>query len=746
MKYLFCFLSLLCALNLPAQDLNVKKHLKLAESLLDQGRYLDAADHFKMAFKQKPNKFEYLYKAAEAYFEAKDYQKSEIAYRQLKKEFDVFPGSELMYARCLKQQGLYEEAKEAFSSFIDKYSEPDKPLFTRIVKTEIEGCNLAIAKGVDKNENELSIEYVSNNINSNYDDFAPIPFADDILYFSTIDGNSSKILRSQKALGEWTKPVAPKFPKMPEGHIANGSFSPDGKRFYFTVCQTVSKWRGLKSDCDLHVILNNNGKWAEPIALRTYLKMDGSTATHPHVVHEDGKEILYFSSNRSDGKGGMDIWYTTRKLDSEDFDFSFPKNAGSKINTLGDEITPYYDDSEGKLYFSSNGHPGFGGFDIFAAGGSQNKWTEPNQLDAPINSPSEDLYYVKTPSKHSGFIVSNRLTGVERMVTTEYDIFYYSSQNLQEAYVYGKVIDKNAGMDLEETQVVLYEFKEFGEERLLSSKLFTDGQFSFKVLPNKEYKVEASKDGYLPKSYIFSTHDFDKQGYKKDLILEPSDIKVLAMEEEKEPLFESVEEEEMVASNIDPVEINESPIVSPQATIPAQDPPARASEPKEEEITFEAPEEVFVAVEPPKEERVNLQKTPVHTHPQHSEENYAEYDANAKQAYSPVAVNPTTGKKNYTNSRYKNDGVTTSAPRLEGTYYKIQLTVVLKFDENHSSYNRMKEYGRLDTEYIIEKEWIRVLVADFFTISEAREVMRQAQINGFPEAFLVKYVDGIRKN
>lgn len=761
MKYLICILSIFCTLSLSAQDLSPKKHVKLAEELLKSGEYIQAAEHYKKAYKLKSNKKEYLYKAADAYFEGKDYHKSEIAFRQMKKEFDVFPGSELMYARCLKQQGQYEEAKEAFSRFIKKYKEADKPIFNRIVKTEIAGCDLALADGIESNKSDLNIAYISDQINSTEDDFAPIPFADDILYFSTVKDKKSQIYRSQKTQGDWMTPVIPDFPTMPEGEIANGSFAPDGSRFYFTACKNSKQWKGMNSDCDLYVMINTNGKWETPIALRSYLKMDGSTATHPYVIHDGNDEILYFSSNRSDGKGGMDIWYTTRKLDSNDFDFDFPKNAGSKVNTLGDEITPYYDESEGKLYFSSNGHPGYGGFDIFSAGGERSKFTEPDHLDAPVNSPEEDLYYKKTPSKNRGFLVSNRLTGVERVATTEFDIFEFSNQNIQEAFAYGKIIEKGTVDNLQDVQVVLYEFKEFGGERLLSSKVFEDGKYSFRVLPNKEYKVEASKDGFMPRSYIFSTAKFEKEGYQKDLALENSEIEDIVFQKG---------EEQGSSSNGERIVINGSGTVSNQGTIPAEPAPSRASEPinkpiiKDPVITKTSP----VTSAP----TYTTSSTPVSKNTTTGSSNYTASNSTTyknnnssttisntsnttsssytntslDKVYKPTNINPYTGKKNYTNSRYGNDGVTTSAPKLDGTYYKVQLTVVLNYNEAHSSYQKMQELGRLDTEYIISKKWIRVLLADFFSIADATEIVRQAQINGFPEAFVVKYVNGRRMN
>jgi hypothetical protein len=114
--------------------------------------------------------------------------------------------------------------------------------------------------------------------------------------------------------------------------------------------------------------------WTAPERLPDYINEQNVSTTQPNVVVDGNTEILYFASNRSGGMGGMDIWYTTRETNSNANDFTLPINAGSRINTKADEITPFYDKIEGNLYFASNGGISIGGMDIFKVKGAKSQW------------------------------------------------------------------------------------------------------------------------------------------------------------------------------------------------------------------------------------------------------------------------------------------------------------------------------------------------------------------------------------
>ena len=143
------------------------------------------------------------------------------------------------------------------------------------------------------------------------------------------------------------------------------------------------------------MIKKSGNAWSQPERLPDYINMKGVTATHPFPVHIGGQEFLYFASSRTGGRGGMDIWYVTRDLGIDNNDFTFPVNLGPSVNTLGDEITPYYDQTEGALYFASNGLISIGGFDVFSSRGTEVNWSVPENVGLPYNSSADDYFFIK---------------------------------------------------------------------------------------------------------------------------------------------------------------------------------------------------------------------------------------------------------------------------------------------------------------------------------------------------------------
>jgi len=142
----------------------------------------------------------------------------------------------------------------------------------------------------------------------------------------------------------------------------------DGRKFYFTRC--LKNWQG-KVICSIYLTEKTRDGWSKPEKLPLPVNDPNYTSTQPALgrTAQTNSEILYFVSDRPEGRGGLDIWYTIwnqkKKL------FSKPKNAGSKINTAGDEMTPFYNLPTRTLYFSSTGLAGLGGYDIFSAFGER---------------------------------------------------------------------------------------------------------------------------------------------------------------------------------------------------------------------------------------------------------------------------------------------------------------------------------------------------------------------------------------
>ncbi|MCG8696918.1 MAG: OmpA family protein, partial [Bacteroidales bacterium] len=134
-----------------------------------------------------------------------------------------------------------------------------------------------------------------------------------------------------------------------------------------------------------------------------------------------------------------DLWYSV--FNQKKGKYSSAKNLGSKINTKADEITPFYDKSTSRLYFSSNYYPGYGGFDVFKSSGELRKWSQPVNLGKTVNTPADELYYTLNPQrKKEGFFASNRKGGYTAMHETCCDdLYYFQTEDIGNLFVKGSV-------------------------------------------------------------------------------------------------------------------------------------------------------------------------------------------------------------------------------------------------------------------------------------------------------------------
>ena len=260
---------------------------------------------------------------------------------------------------------------------------------------------------------------------------------------------------------------------------------------------------GSQSQCDLFRFEIENGNWSEAEKLSEPINTKFQER-HPTVgIDEKGRETLYFISDREEGKGGFDIWYSTYYEKKDDY--REPKNCGSKVNSVGDEITPFIDPESGVLYFSSNTHPGVGGFDIFRSSGTRSKWMEPSNIGSQINSPMDELYYTLDPSGQSGMFVSNRTYSSKKQPCCD-DLFYFTDPDLISINYEGVVKDENNDQ-LDNVTLMIYELDDSTGEEYLRKRLETspDGTYDYRLEPNKKYRVKAEKDGYFTYSKDVST-------------------------------------------------------------------------------------------------------------------------------------------------------------------------------------------------------------------------------------------------
>ncbi|MFO0477885.1 MAG: OmpA family protein [Bacteroidota bacterium] len=218
------------------------------------------------------------------------------------------------------------------------------------------------------------------------------------------------------------------------------SISIDNKRLYFSMTRNEG---GAQQNCDIYVSENINDEW-QPI------KKISANVNHPIFwdsqpsVSADGNTI-FFASDRPGGYGGIDIYITQRDVITGEW--SIPKNAGPKINTRGDEKTPFIHSDSKTLYFSSNGHFGFGGYDLFYCRKNENnQWLDPENIGTPINTEADDTgFFVSSNGKTAYFFSydEGKLRGKGVGKTDLYSFELYKEARPEEIVFFsGEVKDK----------------------------------------------------------------------------------------------------------------------------------------------------------------------------------------------------------------------------------------------------------------------------------------------------------------
>ncbi len=276
------------------------------------------------------------------------------------------------------------------------------------VDKRIAECNYA--KKLVEKPVRVFIDNLGNRINSEYDDYSPVINADGTkMLFTTrrplrrrprADRNDHKyfenILETRLIRDRWQTPKEPGRRINTRSHDASAGLSHDGN--------TLLIYRGKRGG-DIHESHWDGEQWSRPKRLHRRINSDYwvSSAT----LSPDGR-TLYFVSDRPGGYGGKDIWQSRR---DDRGDWSAPVNLGTTVNTEYDEASVFMHPDGKTLYFSSQGHNSMGGFDIFKTQYIGGRWTEPENLGHPINTPGDDLFFSMTKDGETGFYSTYREDG-----------------------------------------------------------------------------------------------------------------------------------------------------------------------------------------------------------------------------------------------------------------------------------------------------------------------------------------------
>jgi outer membrane protein OmpA-like peptidoglycan-associated protein len=465
--------------------------MKKGDKFYALGEYYDAATQYKKAYTQTPTKDRKLrgqraMKMADCYRRINNTQRALAAYNNVVryKQQD----SLTLYYIGLQQMknGDYKGAEKSFAAAVDSLSGTDSP-FLSLAK---EGIKAARQAPIWKKEGSKYSIKREDNFNSRRADFSPMLAGDDndqIFFTSTrnqaqgdelsgITGTKySDIFYAQKdEKGKWGKPQTIDSELNSSFDEGACCFSADGKTMYLTQCKTDPSYPRYAVICKSQ---RSDASWSKPTEV-AISKDTLSTFAHPAVSPDD--QWLYFVSDMPGGLGGYDIWRASLTSNG----ISSLENLGEPINTPGDEMFPTFRPN-GDLYFSSNGHPGLGGLDIFIAKPLENGW-KMEHPGFPLNSQGDDFGMTFEGLHNRGYFSSNR--GDAR----GWDHIYSFEKSEVLVTVKGWVYEMD-GYELPAGQV--YMIGNDGTNLKLSVK--GDGSFTQEIETGVDYVFLGTCKGYL---------------------------------------------------------------------------------------------------------------------------------------------------------------------------------------------------------------------------------------------------------
>lgn len=507
-RYIWAFIAMVFVMIIPSC-----KTVKLsdADDTLARGEFFEASKQYRKIYnrltkrEERPLRGEVAYKLGTCYQRLNRPANAAASFQNaIRYEYPdsmVF----LHLAQMLQASGKYPQAIKEYQAYLEWHPGD------RIARNGMRGCELAIAA-----KNGAPSRYVvkqSKIFNSRRSDFAPM-FGDkefNTLYFTTTNEkatgeNKSEITGMKKGdiwmsktneKGEWQRPEPVDGELNTDADEGIISFSPDGQTMYLTVAK-----RSETSSTSVEIHTSRRGEASWGASQKFEILNDTVTAVGHPAVSPDGA-YLYFSSDMPGGYGGLDIW----RISLIDRGGSL-ENLGPQINTPGNESFPYVR-SDSLLYFSSDGHPGFGGLDIFKArlNSTGDRWSVDN-LGMPLNSTGDD-FGITFGQGESGFFSSNR--GDAR----GYDHIYSFLLPDLKISISGWVVDKD---DEPVPNAIIRIVGNDGSNQKEVAR--DDGSFKFNLQRGVKYVMLAGAKGYLNQKVEFESDNAEEDAeYGIDFIL-----------------------------------------------------------------------------------------------------------------------------------------------------------------------------------------------------------------------------------
>lgn len=502
-----------------------------ADKRYAMGEYYAAADLYRDAYRNLSAQKEKEEKAVAAFKQAECYRhissvKAAAAYRNAIRFGYPDSTTYLRYAQALQGQGNYKEAIRQYRIYLER----NHP-YRELALAGLKGCEqIENWKNQDSRYQIRQSKALNGRRSSTY---SPMFIGSDttrVMFTSNrvqqTKENKKKVRNSRvtgaptfnlwqiekNAKGEWEKAELAEglYDNADEEKQENDStsskqtgqremgsccFTSDGTTMYFTyACPENGKTLGAK----IYTCSRASGAWASPQEL---ILFSDSSITAAHPALNAAGDTLYFVSDAPGGYGGKDIWFAVQTGNEWEVE-----NAGATINTAGDEMFPYVH-ADGTLYFASNGHPGFGGLDLFRVDS-----TGVVNMGIPFNSKGDDFGITFAGNSQNGFFSTNRTNSKGTDLVFEF--------RLPELVVAleGKVCDENGNPIVDAWVRVV------GNDGTNARQpIHKDGSYNIRLDKNARYALMASARGYLNESGQLTTENRDRnKTYTQNFVLRPT--------------------------------------------------------------------------------------------------------------------------------------------------------------------------------------------------------------------------------
>lgn len=516
-KYLLFFIAVFSSIaTLLTQPLagssSYEQLIESAKMSMAQYSYNEALEKYTEAFEKEENE-ETLVKIAELNYLLRDYAMANRYYKQLFRNREAtdttYNDQRFYYGRGLKIVEKHDEAIMQLQDFLRHAT--DETMIT-LAKREITGAEMA--QNSPEVTSEVAVESAGRKVNSLFSEYSPALLDDSELYYSSWEAtevvvpadlndpkNFSRIFKStqkanRKGEKEWDRPKAlGEEVNRPGVHTANPAISEDGRKMYYNRIVLESQ-KAVESKIYVSDIGNDGWKSGNEVA-----GVNGDyLALQPALGELFGDKVIFFASDMPGGYGGMDIYYATANGDNS---FGAPRNLGEKINTVGDDQMPFYFD--GTLYFSTTGHPTYGGFDIYYAVWDGSEWSNAENMGPGFNTSQDDLSFKLYGDGYRGFLTSNRKGGrAIKSKTCCDDIYQFEIAKLYADLVVGVFTEARKG--LVGSTVTLIPVQP-GTQKALSKgdeQMKADGnRYDYGLELENAYLVTVSHPDYYPDTFAF---------------------------------------------------------------------------------------------------------------------------------------------------------------------------------------------------------------------------------------------------